>query len=738
MHDLIISIGKRLFLYGVALSPILVLPYTTLAYPTSAIAIEVMIIGLSLALALIAALISGSLSRPTLIALSVLLLPLGYAVSAFFSAAPFAVTFLGDGLLGDTVLIVLMLAVAFVLPSLYRITRDDIFSAFTVFMFGLALLALFHLARLFFGADVLTFGIFSSLAESPVGKWNDVAILFGLGTMLASLALELLPLSKSIRTITAILLGVSALMVLLVNFIPVYVVLGAFALCFAAGQFIVARRVAWSPIAIMVVMALAYVYTTSIAAFELNTLQFSTFEARPSWSSMTSIGSHVLSVPFGTGPNTFELLWDLYRPADLNATIFWNAEFRTGVATIPTALVTTGITGAIAWLVFLLVVVWFAFSRLVLRAPRGTDRLVVWGALLTGLYVLLFACLYIPSPAILLIGFTFLGCGVAMRTENVVGEPESPNVGFISFTIIAIVLLLTFVALYFVGTAVLSTHYSRISERAMAVGTMADGEAYARAANSILSTDETNRLLTRIALARLQGIIATETGESQESQARFQDALGSAVAFAQAAAAYNPNDYRNWSLLMAGYQAVVPLGIDGAHSFAVTAYERARALNPLTPALVLERARLALGNNNEADAHTFAEDALALKPDYVDALLLLAQIDLANGKIDEAIKRAERAVQLESSNALLSFQLGVLKFESGSPSRAKIDFERAIALSGDYANAHFYLARVLYLEGDREGALRELARVKELDPSSTDIDRVLSTLRAGGNPFADL
>ena len=736
MHDLIFALGKRLFLYGVALSPLLVLPYVALAYPTGAIAIESLIIGLSLILALIASLMSGTLSRPALVTLSALLIPIGYAISSFFSATPFAITVLGDGLLGDTVLIALLIAIAFVLPSLYRVTRDDIFSSFTVFMLGLFVLAVFHFVRLFFGADVFTLGIFSSLAESPVGKWNDVGILFGLGTILTLFALELLPLSKPIRAVTAALLAVSVLLVVLVNFVPVYITLAVIALCFAVYQLIMSRRIALVPLVAVVVMVLAYFFTTEIASFEVQTLQFSTFEARPSWVSMADIGSQVLTLPFGTGPNTFELLWDAYRPVDLNATIFWNAEFRTGVATVPPALVTTGIPGLLAWIVFLVGVLWLTLSRLAFRPPRGADRFVVLGALVSGLYVLLFACIYVPSPAILLVGFAFLGFAAALTSDDT--QPEYAQIGFVTFTVLAVAVLLTVITLYFVGSAALSSYYSRTAERAMVLGDMADGEARARTANSILSTDETYRLLTRIALTRLQSIVATETGESEESQTRFKDALGSAVAYAQAAATYNPNDYRNWSVLMAVYQSIVPLGIEGAHSFAVTAYERAHALNPLTPALVLERARLAVANTNEKDARTFAEEALKLKPDYVDALLLLAELDLASGEIDAAIQRAESAAQLEPSNPLLRFQIGVLKFESGDRSGAKTYFEQALALSDDYANAHFYLARVLFSEGDTEGTLRELLRVKELDPNSADIDRVLATLRAGDDPFADL
>jgi Flp pilus assembly protein TadD len=639
--------------------------------------------------------------------------------------------------MGDTVLIALMLAAAFILPSVYRVTRDDIFSSFVVFMIGLLLLALFHFVRLVFGADVLTLGVFTSLAESPAGKWNDVGILFGLGSLLSLLALDLLPLSRAIRPVVVAFLAVSLLLVLLVNFVPVYIVVGVCALALALYQLLTMRQVSWFSIAVVVVMVLGYIFTRNISSFELNTMQFSTFEARPSWASMMSIGREVSTLPLGTGPNTFELLWDAYRPADLNATIFWNAEFRTGVATIPTAFVTTGIPGILAWVIFLLGVLWLAASRLFFRTLRGADRFVVLGSLIAGLYVLLFALIYVPSSAVLLIGFAFLGFAAAGTTEEA-AEQSSTNVGFILYTLLAVLLIASCATLYFVGTAVMSSYFSRSAEIAMAAGDMPTGEMRARTADSIFSTDETNRLLTRIALTRLQSVVATETGESEESQTRFKDALGSAVAFAQRAAEYSPNDYRNWSLLMAVYQSVVPLGIEGAHGFAVAAYDRARVLNPLTPALVLERARLAKANNTLTEARTFAEDALRLKPDYVDALLLLAELDIAGGQIQAAIERAESAGQLESSNPLLRFQIGVLKFESGDRTGSKADFERAIALSDEYANAHFYLARVLFLQGDVDGALRELTRVKELDPSSPDIDRVLSTLRAGGDPFADL
>src|SRR3989338_8177488 len=54
----------------------------------------------------------------------------------------------------------------------------------------------------------------------------------------------------------------------------------------------------------------------------------------------------------GSGPNQFVGEWLMSKPSAVNQTIFWNTDFNYGVGLIPTFIVTTGLLGIIAWLIF--------------------------------------------------------------------------------------------------------------------------------------------------------------------------------------------------------------------------------------------------------------------------------------------------------------------------------------------------------------------------------------------------
>ncbi len=64
---------------------------------------------------------------------------------------------------------------------------------------------------------------------------------------------------------------------------------------------------------------------------------------------------------------------------------------------------------------------------------------------------------------------------------------------------------------------------------------------------------------------------------------------------------------------------------------AIAAYQTASGLNPLNPGLKLSIAGVSFINGDVPGAKNYANQALALKPDYVDALVTLSQIAKSQG-----------------------------------------------------------------------------------------------------------
>ena len=83
---------------------------------------------------------------------------------------------------------------------------------------------------------------------------------------------------------------------------------------------------------VVIVAALFIVGGDGVGNFLSNKFGISQIEARPSWQSTINIGKNTYSdnAVFGSGPNTFVKQWIVSRPAELNNSVFWNADFVSG------------------------------------------------------------------------------------------------------------------------------------------------------------------------------------------------------------------------------------------------------------------------------------------------------------------------------------------------------------------------------------------------------------------------
>lgn len=93
-----------------------------------------------------------------------------------------------------------------------------------------------------------------------------------------------------------------------------------------------------------------------------------------------------------------------------------------------------------------------------------------------------------------------------------------------------------------------------------------------------------------------------------------------------------------------------------------------------------------------SQAKQLFQSAIKQRPDYHEAYFLLAQSELASGRIDAAVKAGVKAVELQSQFADYRNLLGEIYLEAGSCKRAVIELEEAIKRNIYYADAYFNLA----------------------------------------------
>jgi tetratricopeptide (TPR) repeat protein len=160
------------------------------------------------------------------------------------------------------------------------------------------------------------------------------------------------------------------------------------------------------------------------------------------------------------------------------------------------------------------------------------------------------------------------------------------------------------------------------------------------------------------------------------------------------------------------------------------------------------------------------KEAIQLKPDYSDAYNYLGFVYFSEGKVNEAIKCYQKALDndlyLNAQDAhmnlgvaylsLKDYHKAVLQLEEairlvpdfaaaynnlgkayeglGQYSKARFDYEKAVEFNPQYADAYLNLGKLLYRTGDRKKAMESFDKVIRLEPGSHRAQEARRYLRA--------
>ena len=216
----------------------LILPFFFLPFLSFSLGLTktvLIIVGVLLALMLfvVGRLKDGFLSIPLSLPLSgAWLLPIAYIVSTLFSSGNASISFIGQRLETDTVFFIIAGVLLLTLVPLVVQTKQRILSIYAGLLLGFFVVAAFQGIRILFGADVLSFGVFTSSISNLIGKWNDLSIFFGLVAVLSLITLEGLSLHVLSKTILYTSLVIALFFLGVINFTLVWYILGFFSLGF--------------------------------------------------------------------------------------------------------------------------------------------------------------------------------------------------------------------------------------------------------------------------------------------------------------------------------------------------------------------------------------------------------------------------------------------------------------------------------------------------------------------------
>lgn len=167
--------------------------------------------------------------------------------------------------------------------------------------------------------------------------------------------------------------------------------------------------------------------------------------------------------------------------------------------------------------------------------------------------------------------------------------------------------------------------------------------------------------------------------------------------------------------------AQLDLGAGRSHE-ALARIDKAAENGPLTPALILLRAQILAADKDYVKAEEEARRAFAASPNLPGALELLANIYVAQNRLDEAIasfQEAEKVGALPVSGQQL---LARLHNAAGHRAEAKVLYEKVLASRSDLYGAKNDLAWLLAEEGtDLERALSLAQEAQQAEPENAEI-----------------
>jgi tetratricopeptide (TPR) repeat protein len=761
--------GASIFIGFVVLLPLFLIPSLTLPFLASKAVYLYIGVFLLIALAIFERLKQGSVRIPwSPILLGSVVLVFAYALSAALSKLPMT-GFIGRGYEIDTVLSIFVLSLLmFLVPQYFR-SKQSVFNFFIGLFAVFAVVFLYGLIRVVAGPSVFTFGgVLSSTVSNLVGSWNDLGVFAGLVTVVSLIMLEVVPPRGILRSLLYAALVASLLSLAVINFTTIWYVIAFFTFAVMIYVYVFAqtfmqegdsnmrRSIPKISLVIFLVSLLFAVTGNDLLGASRPSLNIgnriseglgiSQLEARPSWGTTFEIASKSLqeNMLTGAGPNQFVYEWMKHRPKVVNESAFWNVEFNYGIGIIPSAAVSVGLIGLLAWLIFL---GFFSVKGMQsLRRPRG-DLFSYYLSVTSfagALFLWVMAILYTVSLVPFALAFIFTGLFLASLSlggnlrERVISFTDEPGTRFLVLIGSGVIAIGVLAGIFFVGERTLAlAYFNRALITFNSSGDLAKAEIDVRRAIAIDGQDSYYRGLSQIALANLNQAASQVTANTPPDQIRnqFQLLLGGAIASAQAARDANPEYYQNWLSLGQAYESVVPLKIEGAYDNAKAAYQEALKKNPTSPAISLTLARLDVLNNDSKGAKENLTAALTKKSNFTDAIFLLSQIQVAEGDLKSAITSTESVATLNPNDATVFFQLGFLYYNDRTYDKAIAALERAVALQPTYANARYFLGLSYDMTRQKPKAIEQFQAIQQTNADNEEVKFILANLTAGRAAF---
>ncbi|HPS21319.1 MAG TPA: hypothetical protein PLO44_00730 [Candidatus Paceibacterota bacterium] len=566
----------------------------------------------------------------------------------------------------------------------------------------------FQLTHVFF-PKILSFNTLFQKTDNLIGSFNSFSIFAGLVIIFSMLVLSFVSVSRLNKNILGLTILVSTFLIALNNFSFIWLVLGIFSLfifiykiSFTSGikpeienaktdtntdisintkmnvEEKNKNKFAVIPFLMVIVSVFFLLGGSNISNFAPTYFGISNAEIRPSFSATFDIAKSTLikNPILGLGPNTFSSSWDLYKTASINDTNFWGTSFEFGSGILPTYMTTGGFLGLLAWAFFILVISLFILKNLFSKKIKNLSDWRIPLFLIMSLYLFVVSFFYAVSPVLILLAFAFLGIYIGAS-----GFSKEINFQFLNNsrkTFIAVVALTIIILAVITACFKYTERFISISyfQKTVSASSVELAEKNINKAVALYPNDLYLRTYTQVYLLKFKTISAKGASITDSEKAELKDSFDKTIAAGELAIKYNRNNYLNFKSLGIAYETFATYGIQNAGNMAVEAYKKASELNPKNPGLKLDIARAAFAISNTEEAKKYALESFDLKKDYIDAMVMLAQILKSEGNLKEAMMYGDLALSYNPTNTQLAQFVDSLSIQNISPVGSEKDTDK--------------------------------------------------------------
>ncbi|MDP3962852.1 MAG: tetratricopeptide repeat protein [bacterium] len=690
-------------------------------------------------------------------------------ISTFLSSNTYK-SFIGQGFeIGTASFLLLMFLVSFFASRIAIKNKEAIFNIYAAVFVSFIVLALFHIFRIIGGADFMTLGILGNLTSTVVGKWYDFAILSGIAGLLSFFGIKFLFLGKGFKWILSISLLIAGGLLFIVNSSLIWTAISLIVLCVIAYEYSIGTasgtgiqrilsRISFLTFAVFIIASVLAWKGDAIAVPVIKALKVEQGEAILPWQLTIDVAASTLkeSPLFGAGPNRFSYQFLRFKPLEINPTAFWNSEFSRGFGVLPTFLVTLGLVGAILWCAFF--IFFIRDGARALKKPSDPFRkFFISSTFFTALFLWLMNLIYIPSHVTIFFTFLFTGLFVASLVEaGVATEKEYGLSGgrmrkyAPTILSLAIVILIVWLgvyakkatAIYFFQQGIKELNTNKTADQAK--------ERFLKALSWDIS-DIYYQALSEVNIIKINSLVQEIQKKTSEASSRgsaqqepdpkiveqITALVKEAVDYTNSAIEADPTNYYNYISQARISEIAASLSVPNAYEGAKNSYANAISLNPYNPGIYLSLANLEASQKKNEEAQQYIGRALQLKQNYIEAIFLLAQIQVNNGQIKDAITSVKVATQINPNDPTLLFQLGILYYNDKNYIEATASLLKAVELNSQYANARYFLGLSQARLGKNADAIVQFEELAKTNPDNEEITFILSNLKDGKSPFTD-